>query len=72
MHYIAFYTCCRFIYSGPERVGVVFDLTEMVKCRIDCPSNDMVTPQLMETAVYTWAKGEPSLALDKQTCVLLK
>ncbi|XP_071499468.1 uncharacterized protein MT2135-like [Diadema antillarum] len=59
------------IYDGPTRVGVITDLSEMVKCRINLPATDMVSPQLMETAVFTWAKGEPSLELDEDSCIML-
>ncbi|XP_071499466.1 uncharacterized protein [Diadema antillarum] len=59
------------IYDGPSVAGVTTDLSEMVKCRITYPAVDMVTPQLMATAVFTWAPGEPSLDLDETTCVLL-
>ena len=60
------------IYDGPTSSGIILDLGEMVKCGINFPSTDMANPQLMETAVYTWGKGEPSLKLDEHTCVLLK
>ncbi|XP_072173888.1 uncharacterized protein MT2135-like [Diadema setosum] len=58
-------------YDGPTEVGVITDLSEMVKCRINLPAIDMVSPQLMETAVFTWAKGEPSLELDGDSCIML-
>ncbi|XP_071477090.1 uncharacterized protein MT2135-like [Diadema antillarum] len=59
------------IYDGPTSSGVITDLTEHVKCAVNFPSTDMVHPQLMETAVFTWAKGEPSLELQENSCVML-
>ncbi|XP_041460921.1 uncharacterized protein LOC121412078, partial [Lytechinus variegatus] len=59
------------IYDGPTATGAITDLSEMVKCRINLPATDMVTPQLMKTAVYTWAYGEPSIPLDEDSCVML-
>ncbi|XP_071499467.1 uncharacterized protein MT2135-like [Diadema antillarum] len=66
-HFNIFYA----YYDGPTRVGVIKDLSEMVKCRINLPAIDMVSPQLMETAVFTWAKGEPRLELDGDSCIML-
>ena len=60
------------IYDGPTSNGAITDLSEMVKCRINLPATDMVSPQLMNTAVYTWAYGEPSIQLNEDSCVLLK
>eukprot|EP00057_Strongylocentrotus_purpuratus_P014495 XP_011668969.1 PREDICTED: uncharacterized protein LOC105440471 [Strongylocentrotus purpuratus] len=60
------------IYDGPTANGAITDLSEMVKCRINLPATDMVTPQLMKTGVYTWAYGEPSIHLDEDSCVMLK
>ncbi|XP_030855913.1 uncharacterized protein LOC105440471 [Strongylocentrotus purpuratus] len=59
------------IYDGPTANGAITDLSEMVKCRINLPATDMVTPQLMMTGVYTWAYGEPSIQLDEDSCVML-
>ncbi|XP_071487391.1 uncharacterized protein [Diadema antillarum] len=60
------------LLDGPSRTGYVEDLTEFVKCRIQYPGADMITPQFLETAVYTWARGEPANPVtDATSCILL-
>lgn len=60
------------ISDGPTNVGVVTDYWELLKCRIQYPAGDHVNPQLMKTAVFTWAEGEPSSPLLSNTCVMMK
>ena len=72
MNLLASFSRSDIIYDGPTSAGVTTELSEMVKCGINLPSTDMVTPQLMATGVFTWAYGEPSLELNENTCVKLK
>ncbi|XP_033106607.1 uncharacterized protein LOC117108628 [Anneissia japonica] len=58
-------------YDGPTQVGTIQDLTEFVKCRIQFPAVDPVTPQVMATAVFTWASGQPKKTLTEESCVYL-
>ncbi|PIK58797.1 hypothetical protein BSL78_04256 [Apostichopus japonicus] len=58
-------------YDGPTRVGVITDLSDMMKCRIEFPACDHVNPELIKTAVYTWAESEPSVPLTRNSCVMI-
>nr|XP_054750591.1 uncharacterized protein LOC129256403 [Lytechinus pictus] len=58
--------------DGPTRVGIMESFSEFIKCGIQFPAGDQVHPQLMETAVYTWAKGEPATPItDSTSCIML-
>ncbi|XP_071961354.1 uncharacterized protein [Antedon mediterranea] len=61
----------RIAYDGPTQVGTTLDLSEFVKCRIQFPAVDPITPQVMATAVFTWASGQPSRPLTEGACVYL-
>ncbi|XP_054750824.1 uncharacterized protein LOC129256688 [Lytechinus pictus] len=58
-------------WNGPKETGVILDFCEFMKCGIEYPAADQVNPTLLETAVWTWAKGEPNHPLTKQSCVFL-
>ncbi|XP_071784442.1 uncharacterized protein MT2135-like [Asterias amurensis] len=57
------------IYDGVTSTGVILDFTEFIKCRIQYPATDFITPSLIQTALFTWAKGEPSGTLTSESCV---
>lgn len=46
---------------GPN-VGLINESTlpELIKCNVNYPSPDNVTPKRLESTVWTWAKGEPA------------
>ncbi|XP_071818112.1 uncharacterized protein MT2135-like [Apostichopus japonicus] len=58
------------VYDGPSG-GIMYDFVDMVKCNVQWPASDMVHPQMMRTAVFTWAEGEPSQTLQSGTCIAL-
>ena len=40
-------------------------------CGVGVLSADQINAELMETAVFTWAKGEPKQAINEYSCVVL-
>ncbi|XP_078365594.1 uncharacterized protein LOC144649877 [Oculina patagonica] len=60
-----------FFWDGPKETGVILDYSRFMKCGVTYPAADQVNPVLLETAVFTWAKGEPSKPLTETSCVLL-
>ncbi|PIK53576.1 hypothetical protein BSL78_09494 [Apostichopus japonicus] len=58
-------------WDGPTQTGVTTDLTEVMKCHIQYPAMDFVNQQLLKTAVFTWAAGEPSQNLEEESCIYL-
>lgn len=60
-----------FFWNGPKKTGVILDFSKFMKCGVTYPAADQVNPVLLETAVFTWAKGEPSKPLTEASCVLL-
>ncbi|XP_071806953.1 uncharacterized protein MT2135-like [Asterias amurensis] len=56
-------------HDGPSTTGVIFDFSEYVKCRVQNPATDMITPELVSTAVFTWAEGEPTAPPTSESCV---
>ncbi|PIK36966.1 hypothetical protein BSL78_26204 [Apostichopus japonicus] len=61
----------RSVYNGPNVVGCILDFTELMKCHIHYPASDHTNPQLIRSAVFTWAEGEPNQQLDESSCVFL-
>ena len=59
------------LYDGPSKVGVILNFTNLLTCGVNFPAADQVTPELMKTAVYTWAENEPKVPLSTDSCVLL-
>lgn len=60
-----------FFWNGPKETGVILDFSKFMKCGVTYPAADQVNPVLLETAVFTWAEGEPSKPLTEASCVLL-
>lgn len=60
-----------FFWNGPKKTGVILDFSMFMKCGVTYPAADQVNPVLLETAVFTWAQGEPSKPLTQTSCVLL-
>lgn len=60
-----------FFWDGPKKTGVIHDFFQFMKCGVTYPAADQVNPVLLATAVFTWAKGEPSEQLTNESCVLL-
>lgn len=60
-----------FFWNGPKETGVILDFSRFMKCGVTYPAADQVNPVLLETAVFTWAQGEPSEPLTQASCVLL-
>ncbi|KAJ8047056.1 hypothetical protein HOLleu_05948 [Holothuria leucospilota] len=58
-------------WDGPTQTGVVTDLTEVMKCHVQYPAMDFVNKQMLRTAVFTWADGEPSIPLTSESCIFL-
>ncbi|XP_022081061.1 uncharacterized protein LOC110974050 [Acanthaster planci] len=57
-------------HDGPSNgAGVIYDFTEFVKCRVQYPATDMITPDLIKTALFTWAEGQPDPELTSESCV---
>jgi len=40
-------------------------------CGVSIPSADQINPELMKTAVFTWAEGEPKKPITESSCVIL-
>ncbi|XP_038067017.1 uncharacterized protein LOC119737024 [Patiria miniata] len=56
-------------YDGVTDTGIILDFTEFVKCRVEYPATDFITPDVVKTAIFTWAEGQPSEPLDADSCV---
>ena len=40
-------------------------------CGVSIPSADQINPELMKTAVFTWAEGEPKKPITESSCVVV-
>lgn len=58
-------------WNGPSRTGTVMNYMDYMKCGVVYPAADQVNPQLIETAVFTWAENEPRVRLSRDTCVII-
>ena len=58
-------------WNGDKETGTVLDFKEFLLCGITIPCADQINFELMKTAVFTWADGEPNRALTKESCVVL-
>jgi hypothetical protein len=63
-----------FLYNGEADMGLITGplLTNMTRCGVRLPKFDQVSPALLEYAVFTWARAEPSLPIaDPSVLVVL-
>jgi hypothetical protein len=58
-------------WNGPKRTGTILNYMEYLKCGVIYPAADQVNPDLLSTAIFTWAKNEPSTRLSRDSCVVL-
>ena len=40
-------------------------------CGVSIPSADQINPELLKTAVFTWAEGEPKKPITESSCVIV-
>ena len=59
------------VYNGIRNVGTIMDFKKYLMCGVGVLSADQINAELMETAVFTWAKGEPKQAINESSCVVL-
>ena len=58
-------------WNGPKQTGVVLDYQKFMKCVVNYIGADQVNPQLLESAVFSWAHGEPRQPLTNASCIVL-
>lgn len=58
-------------YNGIKDTGMITDFKKYLLCGINIPSADQINPELMSTAVFTWAPSEPKQPITDASCVIL-
>ncbi|XP_031573619.1 uncharacterized protein LOC116307491 [Actinia tenebrosa] len=58
-------------WNGPKKTGTILNYMEYLKCGVMYPAADQINPDLLNTAVFTWARNEPREKLSQQSCVVL-
>ena len=59
------------LWNGAKQAGTIMDFKKYLLCGVSIPSADQINVELMKTAVFTWAEGEPKQPITKSTCVIL-
>ena len=58
-------------WNGPKKAGTILDFKKYLLCGVAIPSADQINAELMKTAVFTWAEGEPRQPITYSSCVIL-
>lgn len=58
-------------YNGIKDTGVITDFKKYLLCDVNVPSADQIHPELMNTAIFTWAQNEPKKPITEESCVIL-
>ena len=59
------------LWNGAKEAGMIMDFKKYLLCGVSIPSADQINPELMKTAVFTWAEGEPKKPITESSCVIL-
>lgn len=59
------------LWNGAKQTGIITNFKKYLLCGVNIPSADQISPELMKTAVFTWAEGEPKQPITESTCVIL-
>ena len=58
-------------WNGPKKAGTILNFKKYLLCGVAIPSADQINAELMKTAVFTWAEGEPRQPITYSSCVIL-
>ena len=58
-------------WNGPKKAGTILNFKKYLLCGVAIPSADQINTELMKTAVFTWAEGEPRQPITYSSCVIL-
>ncbi|PFX28165.1 hypothetical protein AWC38_SpisGene7108 [Stylophora pistillata] len=59
------------VYNGIRSKGTIMDFKKYLLCGVGVLGADQINAELMKTAVFTWAEGEPKQAINESSCVML-
>ena len=59
------------LWNGIKQQGTIMDFKKYLLCGVSFPSADQINSELMKTAVFTWAEGEPKHPINESSCVVL-
>lgn len=59
------------LWNGAREIGTITDFKKYLLCGVNIPCADQINPELMKTAIFTWAEGEPNQPITESTCVVL-
>ena len=59
------------LWNGIKQQGTIMDFTKYLLCGVNFPSADQINSELMKTAVFTWAEGEPKCPINESSCAVL-
>ena len=58
-------------WNGPKKAGTILNFKKYLLCGVAISSADQINTELMKTAVFTWAEGEPRQPITYSSCVIL-
>ena len=58
-------------WNGIKQQGTIMDFKKYLLCGVSFPSADQINSELMKTAVFTWAEGEPKHPINESSCAVL-
>lgn len=59
------------LWNGAKQAGTIMDFNKYLLCGVNIPSADQINPELMKTAIFTWAEGERKQPVTESSCVVL-
>ena len=59
------------LWNGAKQTGIITDFKKYLLCGAKILCADQINPELMKTAVFTWAEGEPRQPFTVSTCAIL-
>lgn len=59
------------LWNGIKSTGNIMDFKKYLFCGVNIPCADQINSELMKTAVFTWAEGEPKQPINESSCVVL-
>ena len=59
------------LWNGVKQQGTIMDFKKYLLCGVSFPSADQINSELMKTAVFTWAEGEPKHPINESSCTVL-
>ena len=58
-------------WNGIKQQGTIMDFKKYLLCGVSFLNADHINSELMKTAVFTWAEGEPKHPIDDSSCAVL-